>query len=190
MQEYSQLHSLPSPRLLITIPSHFLNFPPLNLYMQEYSQLHSLPSPRLLVTIPSHFLNFPPPNLTCKSILNFTVSPLQDFLSRFQVIFKTSPWGAESRRTLFCVELFLHTLNLGLCWQTKQLQIGIAMAKHDVLVLPSMDSTTRWNDFVLWGNVSTDKTLTSDMKLIRCQLIFLTPRSKTILRFHAVSTST
>ena len=59
--------------------------------MQEYSQLHSLPSPRLLITIPSHFLNFPPKTFTCKSILNFTVSPLQDFLSRFQVIFKTSP---------------------------------------------------------------------------------------------------
>ena len=151
MQEYSQLHSHPSPRLLVTIPSHFSNFPPpkplharvfstsqsplsktschdsksffklpppkplharvistsqsplpktschdtksffklppLKPYMQKYSQLHSLPSPRLLVTIPSHFLNFPPPNLTCKSILNFTVSPLQDFLSRFQVIF-------------------------------------------------------------------------------------------------------
>ena len=60
--------------------------------MQEYSQLHSLPSPRLLITIPSHFLNFPPPkSFTCKSILNFRVSPLQDFLSRFQVIFKTPP---------------------------------------------------------------------------------------------------
>ena len=146
-----QPHSFTSPRLLVTIPSHFLNLPPpktlharvfLNFtaspiqdflldsksfftsppkpYMQEYSstsqpplsktschdsksffkpppqknltcksmpQLHSFTSPSLLVTIPSHFLNLPPKTLHARVCLNLTASPLQDFLSRFQVIF-------------------------------------------------------------------------------------------------------
>ena len=86
-----QLHSLASPRLLVTIPSHFLNLPPQNPTCKSMPQLHSLTSWRLLVTIPSHFFNLPPKTFTCKSILNFTASPLQDFWSRFQVIFKPPP---------------------------------------------------------------------------------------------------
>ena len=50
-----QLHSLPSPRLLVTIPNHFLNLPPQNLTCKSMPQLHSFTSPSLLVTIPSHF---------------------------------------------------------------------------------------------------------------------------------------
>ena len=63
-----QLHRLPPPRVLVTIPSHFLNLPPQNLTCKSMSQLHSLPSPKLLVTIPSHFLNLPPKTFTCKSM--------------------------------------------------------------------------------------------------------------------------
>ena len=41
MQEYSQLHSLPSPRLLVTIPSHVLNFPPSTLHARVFSTSQS-----------------------------------------------------------------------------------------------------------------------------------------------------
>ena len=74
-----QLHSLPSPRLLVTIPSHFLNLPPQNPTCKSMPQLHRLPPPRILVTIPSHFLNLPPKILRARVCLNFTASPLQDF---------------------------------------------------------------------------------------------------------------
>ena len=56
-----QPHSFTSPRLLVTIPSHFLNLPLKSPTCKSIPQLHSLPSPRLLVTIPNHFLNLPPP---------------------------------------------------------------------------------------------------------------------------------
>ena len=105
-----QLHSLPYPRLLVTIPSHFLKLPPENPTCKSMPQLHSLPSPRLLVLEPKSFSKPPPRNLTCKRMppchesksffkpsppktlharvfLNFTASPIQDFLSRFQGIF-------------------------------------------------------------------------------------------------------
>ena len=77
-----QLHSLPYPRLLVTIPSHCLNLPPQNPTCKSMPQLHSLPYPRLLVTIPSHFLNLPPskPYMQEYLFLNFTASPLPDFL--------------------------------------------------------------------------------------------------------------
>ena len=67
MQEYASTSQTPPPRVLVTIPSHFLNLPPQN-------------PPRLLVTIPSHFLNLPPKTLHARVFLNFTASPLQDFL--------------------------------------------------------------------------------------------------------------
>ena len=59
MQEYSQLHSLPSPRLLVTIPSHFLNAPP-KPYMQEYA---STSQPRISKTSGHDSKSFfkPPP---------------------------------------------------------------------------------------------------------------------------------
>ena len=82
-----QPHSFTSPSLLVTSPSLFLNLPTQNPTCKSMPQLHRLPSPRLLVTIPSHFLNLPPKTLHARVCLNLTASPLQDFLSRFQVIF-------------------------------------------------------------------------------------------------------
>ena len=89
MQKYSQLHSLHSPRLLVTIPSHFLNFPPQTLHARVFSTSQS-PLSKTSCHDSKSFLKLPPPNLTCKSILNFTVSPLQDFLSRFLFVFQAS----------------------------------------------------------------------------------------------------
>ena len=48
--------------------------------MQEYASTSQTPPPRLLVTIPSHFLNLPPKTIHARVFLNFTASPLQDFL--------------------------------------------------------------------------------------------------------------
>ena len=75
-----QPHSFTSPSLLVTIPSHFLNLPPQNHTCKSMPQLHRPPPPRLLVTIPSHFLNLPPKTIHARVFLNFTASPLQDFL--------------------------------------------------------------------------------------------------------------
>ena len=97
-----QLQSLPSPRLLVLESKSFSKPPPPKPYMQEYAstsqlhlslnlppqnptcksmpQPHSFTSPRLLVTIPSHFLNLPPKTLHARVFLNFTASPIQDFL--------------------------------------------------------------------------------------------------------------
>ena len=75
-----QPHSFTSPSLLVTIPSHFLNLPPQNHTCKSMPQLHRSPPPRLLVTIPSHFLNLPPKTIHARVFLNFTASPLQDFL--------------------------------------------------------------------------------------------------------------
>ena len=101
------------PRLLVTIPSHFLNLPPKTLHarvflnftaspLQDFlldaksfskppppKTLHArvFPSSRLLVTIPSHFLNLPPKTLHARVCRNFTALPIQAFLSRVQVIF-------------------------------------------------------------------------------------------------------
>ena len=57
---------LPFQRVLVTIASHFLNFPP-EPYMQWYSSMQIPPFQRVLVTIASHFLNFPP-KPTCNGI--------------------------------------------------------------------------------------------------------------------------
>ena len=54
-------------------------------------QPHSFTSPRLLVTIPSHFLNFPPKTLHARVFLNFTASPIQDFLLDSKSFFKPRP---------------------------------------------------------------------------------------------------
>ena len=78
-----QLHSLPYPRLLVTIPSHFLNLPPPKPYMQEYSSTPQ-PSPSKTSCHDSKSFSKPPPqNPTCKSIPQLHSLPL----SRFQVIF-------------------------------------------------------------------------------------------------------
>ena len=63
-----QLHRLPPPRVLVTIPSHLLNLPTQNPTCKSMPPLHSFTSPSLLVTIPSHFLNLPHQNPTCKSM--------------------------------------------------------------------------------------------------------------------------
>ena len=54
-------------------------------------QLQSLPSPRLLVLESKSFSKPPPKTLHARVCLNFTVSPLQAFLSRVQVIFYLPP---------------------------------------------------------------------------------------------------
>ena len=54
-------------------------------------QPHSFTSPRLLVTIPSHFLNIPPKTLHARVFLNFTASPIQDFLLDSKSFFKPPP---------------------------------------------------------------------------------------------------
>ena len=60
--------------------------------MQEYSSTSQPPPPSLLVTILSHVLNLPRKTIHARVCrLNFTDSPLQEFLSRFQVIFLISP---------------------------------------------------------------------------------------------------
>ena len=59
----------PFHRVLVTIASHFLNFPP-KAYMQWYSLMHILPFHRVLVTMASHFLNFPPKTPHAISVLN------------------------------------------------------------------------------------------------------------------------
>ena len=60
---------LPFQRVLVTIASHFLNFPP-KPYMQWYSSMQIPPFHRVLVTIASHFLNFPPQSLHAMVFLN------------------------------------------------------------------------------------------------------------------------
>ena len=56
MQWYSSIRSLLFHRVLVTIASHFLNFPPKALHAMD-----NLPFHRVLVTIANHFLNFPSP---------------------------------------------------------------------------------------------------------------------------------
>ena len=84
-----QLHSFTSPRLLVTSPSHFVNLPPQNPTCK--SMPHSFTSPRLLVTIPSHCLNLTPKTLHARVFLNFTASPIQDFLLDSKSFFKPPP---------------------------------------------------------------------------------------------------
>ena len=83
-------YSTPCPSTLY-LTSFLFKPPPPNFFFEWYGANRELPSFPTRRSSDIYFLNFPPLNLTCKSILNFTVSPLQDFLSRFQVIFKTRP---------------------------------------------------------------------------------------------------
>ena len=62
-----QLHSLPSPRLLVTIPSHFLNLPP-KPYMQEYASTSQPPLSKTSCHDSKSFSKPPPQNPTCKSM--------------------------------------------------------------------------------------------------------------------------
>ena len=91
-----QLHRLPPPRVLVTIPSHSLNLPPQNPTWKSMPQLHSFTSPKACFK--------PPPSKTLHAtvFLNFTASPLQDFWARFQVIFLTSPPQNLSCKNIFC----------------------------------------------------------------------------------------
>ena len=87
MQEYastSQLHLS-------------LNLPPQNPTCKSMPQPHSFTSPRLLVTIPSHFLNLPPKTLHARVFLNFTASPIQDFLLDSKSFSKPPPKTLHAR---------------------------------------------------------------------------------------------
>ena len=111
-----QLQSLPSPRLLVLESKSFSKPPPKPYmqeyastsqfhlskpschesksfftsppkpYMQEYSSTSPPPLSKTSCQILSHFLNLPPKTLHARVFLNFTASPIQDFLSRFQDI--------------------------------------------------------------------------------------------------------
>ena len=114
MQEYASTSQTPPPRLLVTIPSHFLNLPPKTIHARVFLNFTASPLQDLDLLDAKSFSNPPPKkNPTCKSIplsktschesksfskpppqtlharvcLNFTASPLQAFLSRVQVIF-------------------------------------------------------------------------------------------------------
>ena len=97
-----QLHSLPYPRLLVTIPSHFLNLPP-KPYMQEYASTSQLHLSKTSCHHSKACLKPPPlKTLHATVFLNFTASPLQNFWARFQVIFLTSPPQNLSCKNIFC----------------------------------------------------------------------------------------
>ena len=89
MQWYSSMHTPPFDRVLVTIASPFLNFPPpQSPTCNGIPQMQILHFDGVLVTIASHFRNFPPPqNPTCNSSPECKSLPFIEFFSRLQVIF-------------------------------------------------------------------------------------------------------
>ena len=83
------MHILPVHRVLFTIASHFLNFPPKTLH--AIVVLNANPS---LSKSSGHdcksFLKLPPQSPTCNGIPECTSFPFIEFFSRLQVIFRNS----------------------------------------------------------------------------------------------------
>ena len=87
MQEYASTSQLHLSKPSCHDSKSFFKPSPQDPTCKSMPQPLSFTSPSLLVTSPIHFFNLPPKTIHARVCLNFTDSPLQEFLSRFHVIF-------------------------------------------------------------------------------------------------------